>query len=125
SRGGWISLTSAVEWSTFALVAYLGIALVFVLRIIVGLACASGLVKSSTRITHSRVISRLLSPAQGARKLPFAHESQRVSVPLTVGVLAPAILLPLSWREWDDTKLHAVIAHELSHVLRRDPLSQC
>jgi beta-lactamase regulating signal transducer with metallopeptidase domain len=125
SRGGWISLTSAVEWSTFALVAYLSIALVFVLRIILGLACACRLVKSSTRITHSRVISRLLSPAQGARKLPFAHESQRVSVPLTVGVLSPSILLPLSWREWDDTKLDAVIAHELSHVLRRDPLSQC
>jgi bla regulator protein blaR1 len=124
-RGGWISFTSAVQWSTFALVAYLGVALVFVLRIIVGLASARRLVRSSTRITDSRVVSRLLSRARGARKLPFANESQRVSVPVTVGVLAPSILLPLSWREWDDTKLDAVIAHELSHVLRWDPLSQC
>jgi beta-lactamase regulating signal transducer with metallopeptidase domain len=121
----WVSLTSSIQWSTFALVAYLGVTLVFVFRIIVGLAVARRLVRSSTRITDSRVISRLLSPARGARKLPLAHESQRVSVPLTVGVLAPSILLPLSWREWDDTKLDAVIAHEVSHVLRWDPLSQC
>jgi beta-lactamase regulating signal transducer with metallopeptidase domain len=124
-RGGWISLTSAVQWSTFAFVAYLGVALGFVLWIIVGLASAQRLVRSSTWITDSRVISRLLSRARGARKLPVAYESLRVSVPLTVGVLTPSILLPLSWREWDDTKLDAVIAHEVSHVLRWDPLSQC
>jgi hypothetical protein len=34
------------------------------------------------------------------------------------------ILLPSNWREWDVPKLEAVLAHELSHVARRDPLTQ-
>jgi bla regulator protein blaR1 len=47
-----------------------------------------------------------------------------ISVPVTVGAFRSAILLPLGWRQWDDSKLNAVIAHELSHVSRRDALVQ-
>src|SRR5438034_596123 len=95
-------------------------------RIIVGLAFACRLVRSSNRISDSRVVFRLLSRARGTIwRSASAHESQHVSVPVTVGVLAPTVLLPLSWREWDDRKLDAVIAHEVSHLLRWDPLSQC
>jgi hypothetical protein len=47
-----------------------------------------------------------------------------VSVPVTIGVFAPTILLPNSWRGWDDAKLDAVLTHEMSHVTRRDSLSQ-
>jgi peptidoglycan hydrolase CwlO-like protein len=41
-----------------------------------------------------------------------------------MGMLRSRILLPEDWREWDDTKLDAVIAHEVSHVARRDALTQ-
>jgi hypothetical protein len=43
---------------------------------------------------------------------------------VTIGVIAPTILLPISWHEWDEAKLDAVITHEMSHVIRRDALSQ-
>jgi hypothetical protein len=43
---------------------------------------------------------------------------------VTIGVIAPTILLPISWHEWDDAKLNAVMTHEMSHVVRRDALSQ-
>jgi hypothetical protein len=43
---------------------------------------------------------------------------------LTVGVRDPVILLPSGWREWEDAKLAAVIAHELSHVKRNDGLTR-
>ena len=39
-------------------------------------------------------------------------------------MLRSTILLPTAWREWDDAKLDAVIAHEVSHVARRDALTQ-
>jgi BlaR1 peptidase M56 len=41
-----------------------------------------------------------------------------------MGALRSIILLPADWREWDDSKLDAVLAHELSHVARHDALTQ-
>jgi uncharacterized protein (TIGR03435 family) len=50
--------------------------------------------------------------------------SDRVSAPVTLGILRPVIVLPVDWSEWDDTTLHSVLAHERSHVRRRDPAVQ-
>jgi TonB family protein len=47
-----------------------------------------------------------------------------VSTPLACGVLRPMILLPASAREWDESRLHTVLLHESTHVLRRDCLSR-
>jgi hypothetical protein len=49
-------------------------------------------------------------------------ESELVTTPLTVGLHSPRIVLPASWREWSDTKLQAVLAHEAAHVRNRDSL---
>jgi len=49
-------------------------------------------------------------------------ESALVATPMTVGILAPRILLPTAWKLWPDEKLRAVLAHEVAHVRRRDPL---
>ncbi|HTW67357.1 MAG TPA: M56 family metallopeptidase [Bryobacteraceae bacterium] len=43
-----------------------------------------------------------------------------VSTPLTCGVLRPLILLPEAAREWDQSRLRAVLLHETAHVRRRD-----
>jgi BlaR1 peptidase M56 len=42
--------------------------------------------------------------------------------PMTVGVIAPAVILPTDWTEWDDADLSAVLTHEEAHARRRDPL---
>lgn len=52
------------------------------------------------------------------------RESGRVASPVTIGVLRSAVLLPLDWRTWDSAKLEAVMAHERSHIRRRDPAAQ-
>jgi GWxTD domain-containing protein len=39
---------------------------------------------------------------------------------MTVGQIAPTVLLPIGWREWDSAKLQAVLAHEEAHVRRAD-----
>jgi hypothetical protein len=56
--------------------------------------------------------------------VPRAVESEFISVPVTMGALRSVILLPADWREWDDAKLDAVVAHEVSHVARRDAFTQ-
>jgi len=52
------------------------------------------------------------------------HESDRVASPVALGVVRPVIVLPADWREWDVEKLEAVLAHERSHIARRDPVMQ-
>jgi len=51
-------------------------------------------------------------------------ESERVASPVTLGLFRPAVVLPCDWGLWDSGKLTAVLAHERSHVLRRDPAVQ-
>lgn len=59
---------------------------------------------------------------RGAARFADAHLSSAVRVPVTVGLLRPAILLPWDARTWSDEKRAAVLAHEGAHVARRDPL---
>src|SRR5579872_2837473 len=60
----------------------------------------------------------------GLESTPRLAETKILSVPATMGVLYPVILLPTDWREWDEAKLDAILAHEVSHVARRDALTQ-
>jgi beta-lactamase regulating signal transducer with metallopeptidase domain len=128
------SVRSAVEspaafsfpWSTIAVGIYFGVVFLLLVRFFVGLAFGRRLLRASQQIDDSRVDGRLASRAQasGLGSVPRVAESELISVPLTMGVLRAAILLPTGWREWDDAKLDAVVAHEVSHVARHDTLTQ-
>src|SRR5579871_296964 len=80
------------------------IALALLLRLAVGLRLGVRLVRRSRPVENQ------------------ARESEIVRVPVTVGILRPTIILPVDWRDWPHRKLDAVLAHERSHVTRRDPL---
>ena len=47
-------------------------------------------------------------------------ESYRVSTPATYGIYRPFVVLPSSWRNWEQSKLNAVVLHEFAHIERRD-----
>jgi beta-lactamase regulating signal transducer with metallopeptidase domain len=62
---------------------------------------------------------RLLAGVSGITAI---RESAAIVTPVTVGALAPVILLPAMWRQWRVEQVRAVVAHEIAHVRRRDPL---
>jgi len=130
SKGGrassWLSSLPLVQWTAVAAAVYLVITALLLFRFMAGVTFARRLVRSSNLIHESRILLRLCSRAHGRgwQFVPRVHESALVSVPVTIGVIAPTILLPISWHEWDEAKLDAVITHEMSHVIRRDALSQ-
>jgi len=64
-------------------------------------------------------LSQAIQPIQ-----PGVAESPAVTVPVTLGLVRPVIVLPSGWRGWEPWKLQAVLAHERAHVERRDPLCQ-
>ena len=104
-------VSGAFNWAAAALTIYLLIALALLLRLGVGLAM-------SLRLLHnSRPTDRKTEGIE-------VRESDGVAAPVTLGILRPAIVLPADWREWQGAKLEAVLAHERSHIRRRDPAVQ-
>jgi len=100
---------ASLSWSAILLLVYAGVALVLLGQFVVGYLFTRRLVRSSRPMASST--------ASGVAEL---RESSWISVPMTVGWLAPKILLPIAWREWDAMKLRAVLAHEEAHVRRAD-----
>jgi beta-lactamase regulating signal transducer with metallopeptidase domain len=126
TRSDGLSAFSSIRWFLIAMLVYFAGALFLLARLVVGFFFTRRLLRASLRIPDSRLSKRLASRAAALRlaAIPDAAESELISVPLTLGVLHPAILLPAHWREWADAALDAVVAHELSHVARRDALTQ-
>jgi len=67
---------------------------------------------------------RLLRRARRTGLGPDILESATMPSPAVLGVIHPVIVLPADWRTWPATKLEAVLAHERSHILRRDSAIQ-
>jgi beta-lactamase regulating signal transducer with metallopeptidase domain len=120
------SLWNRIQWNAAATSIYFIVALLLLARLVVGLIFARRLTQASQTIQESRLTARLAARAYacGLRMAPKVAQSEFISVPVTMGAFRSTILLPASWREWDDAKLDAVIAHEVSHVARGDALTQ-
>jgi len=116
----------SIPWSTLAISLYGAVTAFLLVRLVIGVVFSRRLIRAAHLIHEDRVTLRLRAHAYacGIRSVPRVVESELISVPVTMGVLRSAILFPTNWREWDDAKLNAVLAHEVSHVARRDALTQ-
>jgi beta-lactamase regulating signal transducer with metallopeptidase domain len=109
---------NAEHLTAIAVVLYFAVTLTLLVRFAVGVVLTRKLIRASRPILDAR-----LAGISALGRLPVA-ESDRISVPVTAGVWRSTILLPVDWRAWDNAKLSAVLAHEGSHVVRRDALTQ-
>lgn len=129
-----------LSWSALALAVYLLGLIVLLARLVLGIRGSRKLANAAEDISP-RYFPRKDEPedcrtsaaldflssrshAVGPKHPPRLKESAALAVPATVGVRRPVILLPAGWRTWRQDKLEAVLAHELSHVARRDALTQ-
>lgn len=117
------SVTSSFTWQSVALgIVGAGIA-ISLLRLLVGLYLLRRLVNRSTPVRDAAVQDALWQAASTTgipAPLPPVLESESIHVPMVTGWPDQALLLPSSWREWTPGVLAAVLAHELTHVARRD-----
>ncbi len=113
------------EWSWLAglwMLVWIAGCTVFALRFMRGCAYSRNLRMSST-LCESVIVQRLFSKVYAElplRRSVKVAESSRVSVPITIGLWSPLIILPLSSREWQEDRLRVVLLHELAHIWRWD-----
>lgn len=100
-----------VDWMRFAAILYALAAGALLLRLFAGLGL-------SVRIFRRSRPTGIFADGSQVR------ESGEIASPVTIGLLRPAILLPMEWRGWNPATLDAVLAHERSHIRRRDPAVQ-
>jgi len=115
-----------IPWLLVGFSVYAVVALALIARILVGIAFGGRLVRTATPVDEPRALEHLslAARAAGLHSLPRLAESEILSVPIMIGVWKPTILLPADGRVWDEDELAAVLLHEVSHVARRDALSQ-
>lgn len=120
-----IAPAAAPPWSAFVALGWLAIAGLGLSRLI----AAARALRHELRARESLAAGELRRTLDELRQVggvaaPVALSTSRtVAVPFAVGVLRPEIVVP-SWTVGDlsPTALRTMLAHELAHVVRRDPL---
>lgn len=110
------------HWQALALLIWLTGALLGCLRILAGqlnivaIAGRARPLAEDSRAELVRSLCRGLCLLRPVRTL----KSERVLVPVTVGIFRPVVLLPLDADLWEMARLRMVLLHELVHVKRLD-----
>jgi len=110
--------TSApIPWAAYFWMAGAALALA---RFLAGGARVAWLARHARPAEYARTALAALRPGARVRLL----DSPAIPVPLTWGLLRPAILLPDQARRWPLDRLTAVLRHELAHIARGDLAAQ-
>ena len=99
---------------------------IVLLRLAVGTWKVGRLAKQGDRVDDGEWLSltqRLAKRLEITRPLTLLR-GDRLAVPVTWGVVYPAVLLPPDSDEWPEERRRFVLVHEMAHVKRFDALTQ-
>lgn len=107
------------DWQdTLMLLWAAGAAVVFIRLLLASSAIRR--VRRSAKPFFDRDLCPALSKALGIRCPVDVLETKTGSMPMTCGLLRPAILMPADAFHWSDERRRVVLLHELAHVRRGD-----
>ena len=105
-----------------ALFAWLAIAALILLRILAGMAWMWRLARRAEPLSGPQWLLPLgrVTERLDLRTAVRVVRSDAAAMPVTCGVLRPAVVLPGESDEWSEERREAVLLHELAHVHRGD-----
>jgi TonB family protein len=126
SQDAGVAAAPAFSFATLLLAAYVLGAGWLILLGARGWLAALRLERTCRAITDPDALARLAGKASavGLSRAVRLLETAALDVPVTMSVWRPAVALPAGWRDWPAEMLDAVLVHELSHVVRRDALTE-
>lgn len=115
-----------LDWSSWALVIWMAGALLILGRLLTGTIIVWCMARRARRITDDEWVNLVetLASQVGISRPMTLLKSGRITMPVTCGVLRPAVLLPADADAWSAERRQVVLLHELAHVKRRDCLTQ-
>jgi uncharacterized protein (TIGR03067 family) len=120
--------SAPTSWPIATLLALVWIAgsITMCLRYAAGTFGIRRITQHSHRTEDARIVVRVQRLAERLRvsRPVIVRSATTDSIPVTWGIVYPAVLLPASAAAWDDDRLDAVLLHELAHVTRLDALTQ-
>lgn len=104
------------------LLIWMTVSLFLLARILLGYSLVRRRLRSATRLERSDSSAEVerLAKRLHIRRCVELYRSEHVRMPMTVGILRPAIILPSAASEWPKSHLQVVLLHELAHVRRLD-----
>ena len=88
-----------------------------------GVAVASLRLVTALTVLHQwRKNSRRIEARDAGDALVDIRLLESITSPVAAGILKPVVFVPSVWPEWPQETREAVLAHEIKHHQRRDPL---
>ena len=113
-----------VPWAMLAMLAWALGAAAIAARAAVGAVRARRLVRRGVLAERAYAYADEAWRAIGGRgTTPRIVVSDEIDAPIVVGAIAPVVVVPEASAAWDGERWRVVLAHELSHVRRRDGLA--
>lgn len=116
-------LPRLINW---ALAVWAAGVLLLLIRLLVGLTATGLLARRAVEFKDpalAELFSSLLAEVRLKSRVRLLR-SDRTSMPVVCGILRPAVLLPAEAESWPEEQRRLVLLHELTHVARRDCLTQ-
>jgi beta-lactamase regulating signal transducer with metallopeptidase domain/peroxiredoxin len=116
----WLSI-----FAPYLTIAYLTCVLGLIVRLAMGVWGGHRLRAMTLAVADTDLLTAIARQARriGLRAAPVVAYCDRISVPVVVGILRPMILLPAALASGlSPNQLEALLAHELAHLRRWDPL---
>ncbi|MEN6625445.1 MAG: M56 family metallopeptidase [Candidatus Sumerlaeia bacterium] len=104
---------------------WLGVGAAALVPLCAGMVCVGRLIRRSKRLDDAPwpELVRSLSAQLSLRRPVRLFKTDAPTMPMAVGVVRPAIILPAESDTWPDEKRRAVLLHELAHIRRWDCLT--
>lgn len=113
------------SWTNLLLGLYVAGVLLLLLKVVAEQLAVRQLARKAAPVNDEwRTLVESIGTSLGVRRPVSLFRIDTPTMPLTWGLIRPAVLLPAVADEWPDSRRRAVLLHELAHVARYDCLTQ-
>jgi len=116
------SPSAGLNWSAWLVIIWLIGALSVFARMLIGVIGVHIVKRCAQPVTNTSIVnlSHRIAENLGLKRRFKLLKSSRTRVPMTLGFLKPAVLLPEDAEKWSPARQKVVLLHELAHIKRSD-----